>query len=677
MARLRRAFFWVAGGAGAIVAASIAFIFLLPQILGLFAPSLDLSKDLYSANRPVALTFVDAKGDAVGHRGAIVGARLKLAQMPAYLPAAFIAMEDRSFYSNSGLDMRGLLRAAYLNMRAHHVVAGGSTITQQVAKIVFLSPDRTFARKFKELFDAAALNKSLTKEQILELYLNRIYLGSGAYGVDGAAHVYFGKSASKLTLPEAAMLATLTRAPSAFSPRRDLAAAQNRADTVLRALVQTGAISQADADRASAHPAKIADAAIVDSRNYYFDAAADEARQLIAARGITPQGDLTVRTTFEPNVQDGARKAVTDVLNKKGKARRAHEAATIVMRPDGAVAALIGGRNYDGSSFNRAMQAHRQPGSSFKPFVYLAAVEQGISPWDMRTDGPVDIDGWTPANYGGEQYGTITIADALAHSVNTVTAELAQEVGITTVIEAARRCGIASPLEPNASLALGTSEVTLFEMTGAYAAFANGGMKVAPYFVTEVQDGTGRVLYRRVPQQPRRIIAAHVDRDLTAMLYDVVTSGTGRAAAIAGHEVAGKTGTTQDYHDAWFVGFSADYVAGVWVGNDDSAPMRVVTGGSLPAEIWHATMTAAEQGLPSKPLDKSEPPLPGDENATILTAGAPDAPDDGRAIDDEVQRPAQPNGEHKNFWDWLFGRGTPHDSRQNSPQDGSAAAQPD
>jgi penicillin-binding protein 1A len=634
-----------------------ALILLVPTLLSWLAPPLDLSQDLYAVNRPVAFTFLDATGDVVGHRGAIVGERLGLNEMPSYLPAAFIAMEDRSFYTNEGFDLRGLIRATFENLRARHVVAGGSTITQQTAKIVFLTQQRTFNRKFQELLDAAELAKSLSKQQILELYLNRIYLGSGAYGVDGAAHVYFNKSARKLSLAEAAMLATLTRAPSVFSPRRDLARAQSRADRVLQAMVDTGAITQTEADDARAHPAIISDRAVVDSRNYFMDTAADEALKLATSNGQAPTADLVVHTTMEPAVQDAARSAAIRNIHKSGRRVHATEAAVIVMKPDGAVSALVGGIDYDESVFNRATQARRQPGSAFKPFVYLAALEQGLTPWDVRDDQPVDINGWTPTNYGGRSYGTITLADALAHSVNTITANLAQEVGVSTVVDAAERCGIASPLMANASLALGTSEVTPLELTTAYAAFASGGNRVYPYFVTEV-DSAGRVIYRRAPVEPQRIIASHVNRDLVSMLAGVVTSGTGRAAGLPGHEAAGKTGTTQDYHDAWFVGFTTDYVTSVWVGNDDSSPMKGVTGGSLPATIWHAVMTAAEKPFPNSPLDKSPPGEPS-ESSSIFASGPSDVTTSG---DDEsspfhggTEGEHPQSRDHHSFWDWLFG----------------------
>jgi len=651
-----------------VVALPLLGLFLLPTMLSWIAPPLDLNQDLYAINRPVAFTFLDADGAVVGHRGAVVGERLKLEDMPAYLPAAFIAMEDRSFYSNQGLDVRGLLRATIENLRAGHVVAGGSTITQQTAKIVFLNPKRTFNRKFQELLDAAELAKSLSKKQILELYLNRIYLGSGAYGVDGAAHVYFNRSARQLTLAQAAMLATLTRAPSAFSPRRDLAAAQARADRVLASMVDTGAITQSEADEARANPAVISDRSVVDSRNYFLDTAADAATKLATVDGQAPSSDLIVHTTMEPKIQEAARSAAVRNIRHYGKKDHAHEAAVVVMKPDGAVSALVGGVDYDESVYNRATQARRQPGSAFKPFVYLAALEAGLTPWDMRDDEPVDINGWTPTNYGGRSYGTITLADALAHSVNTITANLAQEVGITTVIDAAQRCGINSPLAANASLALGTSEVTPLELTTAYAAFASGGNRVYPYFVTEVDSGD-KVLYRRNAPAPQRIIASHVNRDLVEMLYGVVTSGTGRSAAVDGHEAAGKTGTTQDYHDAWFIGFTADYVAAVWVGNDDSSPMRGVTGGSLPATIWHAVMTSVEKDLPSTPLDKSAPQQPSE---TGIFASSTDEESSGSSEESSSSHePGQTTTRHasgQSFWDWLFGRSSDEtNSDQSAP----------
>ncbi|HEY5047844.1 MAG TPA: PBP1A family penicillin-binding protein [Rhizomicrobium sp.] len=672
-------------------AVMLTLIWFAPTILALFAPKLDLGKDLYTVNRPVAFTFLDASGEVVGHRGAIVGDRLKLDEMPPYLPAAFIAMEDRRFYRNQGIDVRGLVRAFWTNFRAGHIVQGGSTITQQTAKIVFLNPKRTYSRKLEEIFDAAALAKSLSKQQILEVYLNRIYLGAGAYGVDGASRVYFGKSARNDTLAEVAMLATLTSAPSANSPRRNLEAAQTRANIVLNAMVETGAITRKQAEEARAHPAVIGDRGTADARNFFLDTAAEEALKDVSADGDTQASDLVVHTSLVPRLQDAARRAVAKALAARGAKLHVGQAAVVLMEPDGGVAALIGGRNYDASSYNRATEAKRQPGSAFKPFVYLAAIENGASPWDERDDAPVDINGWTPTNYGGRSYGTVTLADALAHSINTVTAGLAQEVGVTTVVDAAHRCGIMSQLQPDASLALGTSEVTPLELTTAYGTFASGGDRIWPYFVTEVEDSSHHVLFQRKAPTEVRVIAAHVDRDMTTMLADVLTKGTGRGAALAGHEAAGKTGTTQDYRDAWFVGFTTDYIAGVWVGNDDSSPMKGVTGGSLPASIWKEVMTAAESGLPPKPLAKSAVRPPTDEEDTTAEAQTGDDElsggdattsgenDPGETGQNSTQAPS--GASSGGLWDWVFGgrRSTeaPTTTANPTPPDGPSVRRQD
>jgi penicillin-binding protein 1A len=663
----------------AAIATPLALLYLTPVVLGWFAPALDPKIDLYAVNRPLAFTFLDADGNEVGHRGAIVGERLSLNDMPKYLPAAFIAMEDRRFYSHNGIDPVGLARALLLDLKAHHFVAGGSTISQQTAKIVYTQQQRTMSRKLTELIDAAGLEKSLSKQQILQLYLNRIYLGSGAYGVDGAARVYFGTSARQLTLAQAAMLATLTRAPSVFSPRRDLLRAQQRASLVLDSMVDDGAITPAQADDARAHPATISDRASVDARNYYLDAAADEATKLATINGQSPSADMVVHTTLEPKVQEGARLAAERTINKFGKKSHVSEAAVVMMKLDGAVVAMIGGVDYRDSVFNRATQAHRQPGSAFKPFVYLAALESGITPWETRDDTPVDINGYTPSNFGGKSYGTLTLADALAHSVNTIAVNLAQEVGIRKVIEAARRCGIVSPLQPNASLALGTSEVTPIELTSAFAAFANGGFKTAPYMVTEV-DIAGKSVYTRQVPQPQRIIDEKVNRDLTAMLYGVVAGGTGGYASLHGREAAGKTGTTQDSHDAWFVGFTTDYVTAAWVGNDDSSPTRGVTGGTLPAYIWRDAMLAAEDGKPIKPLDKSVQPPADDQEVTdsgatwdggddeAISARTPDLPAD----EDQQGQPQHQRGHGGGILGWLFGNGGDEQQPPPPPPRGSS-----
>ncbi|HWY62266.1 MAG TPA: PBP1A family penicillin-binding protein [Rhizomicrobium sp.] len=646
------------------LAVPAAILYLLPSLLGLFAAPLDPHVDLYAVNRPLAFTFLDANGEEAGHRGAVVGERLHLEDMPAYLPAAFIAMEDRRFYIHNGIDPLGLMRAVLADLRAGHFVAGGSTISQQTAKIVYTGQERTMSRKLTELMDAAGLEQSLSKKQILELYLNRIYLGSAAYGVDGAARVYFGVSARNLTLPQAAMLATLTRAPSVFSPRRDLPRAQERAGVVLDAMTDTGAITKIQAADAKAHPAMVVDRTGMDARNFFLDTAADQAMKLATQNGAAPSADLIVHTTLEPKLQEAARLAATQVIGKYGRRDRVHEAAVVMLKLDGAVSALIGGTDYETSTFNRAIQARRQPGSAFKPFVYLAALEAGISPWDTRDDEPVDINGYQPANFGNQAYGTLTLADALAHSVNTITVNLGQEVGIDKVIGAARRTGISSPLTPTPSLALGTSVVTPLELTGAYAAFANGGYRVYPYFVTEVDLAGGKALYRRRAPASQRVIGSAVDRDLLAMMWNVIATGTGASASLAPREAAGKTGTTQNSQDAWFVGFTTDYVAGVWVGNDDNSATRGVTGGTLPAMIWKSAMRAAEKGLPATPLDRSPPQEANDQGFLDRLFSSNDGP---RRTDDEAVAPLQsqnlpdnmppapPRRHSGGILGWLFG----------------------
>ncbi len=657
----------------AVIALPLAALYLMPLVLGLFAPRLDPAVDLYAVNRPLAFTFLDVEGNEVGHRGAVVGERLKLDEMPAYLPAAFIAMEDRRFYHHNGIDPLGLGRALLLDLRARRWVAGGSTISQQTAKIVYTNQQRTMSRKLTELVDAAGLEKTLTKEQILQLYLNRIYLGSGAYGVDGAARVYFGTSARKLTLAQAAMLATLTRAPSVFSPRRDLLKAQQRASLVLDSMVENGAITEADATEARAHPAAIIDRASVDARNYFLDTAADEATRLATVNGVAPSADMRVHTTLEPKVQEAARLAALHTINKYGKKTRTSEAAVVIMKPDGAVSALIGGVDYRDSVFNRATQAHRQPGSAFKPFVYLAALEDGLSPWETRDDEAVDIGGYHPTNFGGKYYGTLTLADALAHSVNTITVNLAQEIGVPKVVAAAKRLGITSPLEANASLALGTNEVTPMELTAAYAAFANGGYRVSPYLVTQVDIGS-RIVYQRHVPPPPRVIDEAVDRDMTAMLYKVVINGTGGYASLHGREAAGKTGTTQDSHDAWFVGFTTDYVAAAWVGNDDSSPTRGVTGGTLPSYIWRDAMLAAEQGHPLRPLDRSVEPPP--EQFEIAASGADWDHRDDESLSrlpnlppEEAEQPKKDRRHRGGLLGWLFGDDDDDEDNPPPPRD--------
>ena len=652
----------VAGAFGVVLVLCVVFIGVMIAV----APGIPRGADLYALNRPQALTFTDQKGEAVGVRGAIVGDRLKLAEMPKYLPAAFMAMEDRDFYKHPGIDLSGLLRAAYVDLKAGRVVQGGSTITQQVVKIVLLSPDRTFSRKLQEFGGAFVLENKLSKDEILDLYLNRIYLGSGAYGVDGASQVYFGKSARRVTLPEAAMLAALTRAPSAFSPRRDLASAQMRAGKVLDAMVESGAITKQQADEARAHPATVIDPTENLARDYFLDAAADEVKALAPYA----TGDLNITTTMDPALQEAARAQIARVLNQRS-AHNAHagQGALVSIATDGEIRALIGGKDYAESAFNRITKAHRQPGSAFKPFVYLAALENGLTPWTTRVDEPVTIKdkgtkAWSPDNYTEMHLGPMSLQQAFAQSINTIAVQLGQEVGPSRVISVAHRLGIESPLQPVASIALGTSEVTPLELAAAYASFATVGQRVQPYTVLEIRKPDGTVLYRRNPPTQGRVISEAEALAMNDMMYQVVQWGTGRGAAVPGHEVAGKTGTSADYRDAWFVGFSPEFVTAVWVGNDDFTPMKKVTGGSLPAQIWSGFMRTALKDVPPKPLPRALPPQP------QMVDYAPTSNNDQNVIEKGIEGVGNGIG---SFFNRLFGGGDSNGSSSSRKQRSSDA----
>jgi penicillin-binding protein 1A len=620
-----------------LLAIPAALLFLVPSILMASAAPIAASVWLKTT---MSLTFLDKQGQVIGRQGPVAGQYARLNQMPPYLPQAFLAMEDRRFYSHHGVDFLGLSRAAYIDLRAGRVVAGGSTISQQTAKLLFTDGNRTFRRKLHELMNAAALEKSFSKDQILELYLNRIYLGEGAFGVDTAARNYFGVAVGQLSLPQAAMLAGLTRAPSVFSPRRGLAMAQKRAAIVLSEMVETGAITPAQASAARAQPATIIPAHH-DDHSYILDAAAGEAQKLISENGITARA-LLVRTTIDSALQAEAEEIVGRTVARLGPKQGFSQAALVLMTPDGAISSMVGGVDYSRSVFNRVTQAHRQPGSAFKPFVYLAALEHGITPWDWREDQPVDIAGYQPANYRDASYGRLRLIDALERSVNTISVNLAQEVGVANVSSAARRLGIASALHDNASLALGTDEVTPLELTAAYAALANGGKTAAPHLVSGLDDANGRMLFQWRPKAQNAVISDNIRRDLTTMLCNVMETGTGTAARLPGRDAAGKTGTTQEYRDAWFVGFTAGHVAGVWIGNDDNRPTRKVTGGTVPAQIWKTVMLAAEMHTQAVPLERSPSPPAGAEPEEVAVTAFSDDPMRGSTFVDatDVRAPA-------------------------------------
>ena len=544
------------------------------------------------------VTILDDHGRLVARRGLMQGATVRVEDLPAYVPNAFIAIEDRRFRDHIGIDPIGMVRAGVENMMAGHVVQGGSTLTQQLAKNLFLDPNRTFDRKIQEAMLALYLESRYSKNQILTLYLNRVYFGAGAFGLEAAAEKFFGKHANELGLTEAAMLAGSVKAPARYNPLADADASLGRAGVVLNAMQELGFITPAARAQAQATRPRIVSSTGTPESGYFTDWILAQLNGILGQSGDA----VTVETSFDLGVQDLAERAVAHGLDAEGEKIHASQAALVAMTPDGAIRAMVGGRSYAQSSFNRAADAVRQPGSAFKPFVYLTAFEHGRTPDDIMHDGPVNIHGWKPSDFEGEYKGDITLTEAFAESSNVVAAQLTDQLGPKEVANTARRLGITSPLEEVASLALGTSGVTPLELTGAYVPFANGGNGVIPFAIIRVRSNAGKILYERKPGGLGAVMSPADNIAMTKLMVQTVTTGTGKAARLAERPTAGKTGTTQDFHDAWFVGFTADLVTGVWVGNDNSQPMKKATGGGLPAHIFHAFMEDAEQDLPAKPL---------------------------------------------------------------------------
>jgi penicillin-binding protein 1A len=544
------------------------------------------------------VTILDDRGRLIARRGLTQGQMVRAEDLPAYVPGAFIAIEDRRFRSHFGIDPIGLSRAAFQNAMTGHVVQGGSTLTQQLAKNLFLSANRTFERKMQEAMLALYLEHRYTKNQILTLYLNRVYFGAGVYGIEAASEKFFGKHASELGLTEAAMIAGSVKAPARYNPLSDIDAGLKRARVVLRAMQDAGIIDENSRALAEATRPRIVRANATPGSGFFADWI------MAHLSDVTPASSepVIVETSYDLETQAMAERAVANGLDSEGEKYNAHQAALVAMTPDGAVRAMVGGRTYGGSGFNRATDAVRQPGSAFKPFVYLAALEHGHTIDETVNDGPVNIHGWQPTDFEGHFKGQMPLIQAFAESSNSVAAQLTAEVGPKEVARTARRLGIASPLLEVSSLALGTSGVTPLELTGAYAPFANGGNGVTPFGVLRVKTRSGKLLYQRKAVSPGGVMSAQDDMQMTRLMSEVTAAGTGKAARLEDRPTAGKTGTTQDFHDAWFVGFTADLVCGVWIGNDDNKPMIKATGGTLPARMFHAFMSEAQQGLPVRPL---------------------------------------------------------------------------
>lgn len=613
---------WLAAAKWTLVGAIWTFFAGL-IFVGWLAYDLPDISELDNIERRPSVTLLAADGSMLASFGDLYGEPVRLSDLPSYLPQAVIATEDRRFYSHPGLDPIGILRAIYVNLREGRLVQGGSGITQQLAKNVFLTPERTIRRKGQEMLLALWLESRFTKDEILTLYLNRVYFGAGTYGVDAAARKFFGKPATQLTAYEAAMLAGILKAPSNYNPFSDPKAAARRAQLVLNNMVDAGYLTAMQAR------------GILDSGSYskpgrhgptgrYF---ADWVLDQVTSYVGYSDRDLVVVTTLDPRLQRLAEAEVERLIAAEGQARGASQAALVCMDPDGAVRAMVGGRNYGTSQFNRAAQARRQPGSAFKLFAFLAGLEAGLTPDTTFVDAPISVNGWRPGNYEDKYYGKVTLREAFARSLNSVAVQVTQRVGPRRVVETAKRLGITSDLAANPSIALGTSEVSLVELTAAFGVFANDGYGVWPRGIEEIRDSKGEVLYRRSGSGPDRVVQPRQVAQMLDLLSSVVSWGTGRAAD-PGRPAAGKTGTSQDFRDGWFVGFTAELVTGVWVGNDDGKPMSKVSGGTLPAKLWGSYMAAALEDEPVRPLPVPTPAAPvvavAPEAAVVATT-APDA----------------------------------------------------
>jgi len=537
---------------------------------------------------PSAMVFDGDDGLPFATRGILKGRVIAAEHLPPLLSKAVVAIEDRRFYDHGGIDLRAILRAAWNDATGHNL-QGASTITQQLARRLYLTPDRTFKRKVQEAALAEWLELRYSKDQILARYLDTAYFGDGAYGADSAALRYFGKPAQQLTLGEAAVLAGLIKAPSQLEPDRNPAGAKERAAAVLDAMVQSGAVTRQQADAARQQPASLRHAAQTPpGANYFLDTAATDVK---AQLGQTTD-DLTVATTLDPRLQSIAESVVARHLAGAGKAKNIQQAALVALRPDGAILAMVGGRDYDQSQFNRVTQARRQPGSLFKAFVYLTALRKGYTPDSVLVDQPVRVGDWEPDNYGDRYLGPVTLRTAFAHSLNSVAVQLGQAVGIQAVLDTAKQFGVRSEIPAVPSVALGSGAVTPLEMTRAFAAIASNAAGLDSYSVHSISDD-GKVVYKRPAEAKATIDNPTVHAEMLDLLASVVRGGTGTAARLD-RPVGGKTGTSENYRDAWFVGFTSDLVVGVWVGNDDNSPMNGVVGGSVPAAIWHDFVGAAE-----------------------------------------------------------------------------------
>ncbi|MBI5939199.1 MAG: penicillin-binding protein 1A [Caulobacterales bacterium] len=609
------------------VAGVWGLIFLV-AFFAVFATDLpDVSK-LNSVTRQPSISYLDRSGALIAVRGSQYAPPVDLDKLPDYVPKAFIAIEDRRFYYHPGFDPLGITRALIKDVSCWCFAAGGSTITQQLARNLFLTLDQTPRRKAQELILALWLEMKFTKKEILALYLNRVYFGAGAYGIEAAAQRYFNKPASRLTLGEAALLAGMMKGPSRYSPVSATERAARRATIVLDEMVRTRAITKAERTEAFKTPVRVSSVLANQRAQYFTDWVDAQVRGMVGE----PTEDLIVETTLDLPIQAAAESAVRTGVGAS-KVQGVQQAALVAMDGEGRIRAYVGGADYSESQFDRATSARRQAGSAFKPFVYLAAMEAGRTPAVVVVDEPVRIGGWEPRNYTGKYLGAITLQTALAQSVNTVAARLANEVGTGNVAAAARRLGITSKIQLDPSMALGAVEVNPLEMASAYAPFSNGGFLARGYGIQRIRTAAGKVLYdRNLERRPRRsVIGSPALQYMNMMMREVVISGTGKRARVPGYDIAGKTGTTSDYRDAWFVGYTGGFVTAVWTGKDDNKPMKGVTGGGAPATIWRGFMAQALPRLKAQTIPggvvQVEPPRGAiDDILSTLGMGGDDRP---------------------------------------------------
>jgi penicillin-binding protein 1A len=607
--------------------AGIWLVIFAAAFLAVFAYGLPDTSKLYQVQRQPSISYLDRSGGLVAVRGSQFAPPVNLDQLPPYVPAAFVAIEDRRFYHHFGFDPVGMVRVAFVDLRQHRYAQGASTITQQLARNLFLSPDQNVRRKVQELILAVWLETKFSKKEILALYLNRVYFGEGAYGIEAAAQRYFNKPASQLTVGEAALLAGMMKGPSRYSPISDTARAERRATVVLDEMVKTKAITPEQRDMAFAQPVRVSRTLASQHAQYFIDWVDSEVRAILGrSKDDVLQQDLVVETTIDLPIQTDAERAIQTAAAADAKARGVQQAALVAIDGAGRVRAFVGGEDYADSQFDRAADARRQAGSSFKPFVYLTAMENGRTPDTPVVDEPIKIGNWEPHNFTGKYLGPITLQTALAQSINTVAARLANELGTQNVARTARRLGITSPIQTDPSMALGAVEVSPLEMAQAYAAFSNGGYATTAYGIERIRTASGKVLYDHGVAKPERtkVIEAQPLDFMNQMMRQVLVSGSGVSARVPGYDLAGKTGTTSDYRDAWFVGYTGGFAAAVWVGKDNNTPMKAVTGGTFPARVWRIFMTSAlprlrvsaiPGGIPS-----AEAPASGDPIGDLLLA---------------------------------------------------------